>query len=105
MAVLTPVDTSTAAAVASVAATAAGDTVANASGAKLVVTNGGTAAVTVTITGVRVCSQGATHNQVQAVAIGATEYVPVLPQCVDPATGNAAVAYSAVTSVTVSAVK
>lgn len=85
------------------AATAGGDSVANAKGATLVVKNGDAASKTVTFTGVVPCSQGSTHNVAVTVAAGAEEHIPVPSQSVDPSTGNAAVTYSAVTSVTVGA--
>lgn len=72
---------------------------------RLIVTNGGGSPITVTMAGVVVCPHvgGTVHNVATTVAAGATEQIPVPPQCIDPATGFVAVTYSAVTSVTVSA--
>ena len=94
-------------AVTTVAATGTGDTISNASGAEFVVTNGSGASITVTFAGAVPCSQGVTHAQLEqvTVAAGATEYIPVPSAAVNPSSGNASVTYSAVTSVTVAAVK
>lgn len=105
MATITPTAVTTGGvAVTFVAASAGGDTVATSGKAtRLHVINGSGASVTVTFTGVVACSQGATHNTTATVAAGATEYVQIPAQAIDPTTGNVAVGYSAVTSVTVAA--
>lgn len=104
MATITPQSVSSAGtAVTMTAATAGGDTIANASGARFIVTNGSASAITVTFNGVVACSQGYTHNVTVSVAAGATEQVLVPTQCVNASNGNASVSYSAATSVTVGA--
>jgi hypothetical protein len=105
MATITPVAvTNAGVAVTSAAASAGGDTVATSGKAtRLTITNSSGSAVTVTFTGVVPCSQGSTHNATATVAAGATEYVQIPAQCIDPTTGNVAVAYSSATSVTVAA--
>lgn len=85
------------------AASGGGDTIANARGATLVVKNGDASSHSVTFTGVVTCGQGGLHNTTVAVAAGTTEHIPVPSQAVDPATGNAAITWTAVTSVTVGA--
>lgn len=106
MATIAPVNITTAGqAITFVAASAGGDTIAGAGNTTIQfqVKNGGGASITVTFTGVVPCSQGSLHNAVATVAAGATEYIDVPSQAVDPTTGNAAVTYSSVTSVTVAA--
>jgi hypothetical protein len=80
------------------------DTIANATNTTRyrVVTSG--TAVTVTFTAVIPCSQGVTHNVAWGPlpATGTSER-PVPPQCIDPSTGNVAVAHSVITGVTVGA--
>lgn len=85
------------------AATSGGDSVHNARGATLVVSNGDASSHSVTFTGVVECTQGGLHDVTVAVAAGATEHIPVPSQAIDPATGNAAITWTAVTSVTVGA--
>jgi hypothetical protein len=107
MATITPTNITTAGqAITFVAASAGGDTIAGAGNptTQLQVKNGSGSPITVTFTGVVPCSQGATHNSVATIAAGALEYLDVPPQSVDPVTGNAAVTYSAVTTVTVAAI-
>ena len=87
-----------------VAATAAGDTVAKARSARLIVKNGDTVTHTVTFAGSIACSQGSTHPVSVSVPAGGIAHIPVPPQAVNATTGNAAVTYDAVTSVTVGAV-
>lgn len=86
-------------------ASGGGDTIAAASGKQVVllVNNADASSKTVTLAGVVPCSQGSTHNVATSVAAGKTAEIPVPPQCIDPTTGNVAVTYSAVTSVTVAA--
>jgi uncharacterized protein (UPF0333 family) len=105
MAVVTPVAvTAAGVAVTFAAASGGGDTVATGGKAtRLHVINSSGSAVTVTFTGVVPCSQGSTHNATATVAAGATEYVQIPAQCIDPSTGNVAVGYSSATSVTVAA--
>lgn len=104
MATITPVAVTTAgAAVPKTAASVGGDSIHNASGATLLVLNGSGSSITVTLTGVVPCSQGATHDKAFTVAAGADEQIPVPAQCVDPTTGFCAVTYSSVTTVTVAA--
>lgn len=85
------------------AASGGGDTVTNARAATLVVKNGDSASHSVTFTGVVECTQGGLHDVTVAVAAGNTEHIPVPSQAIDPATGDAAITWSAVTSVTVGA--
>jgi hypothetical protein len=106
MATITPQAVTVAGVAASfVAASAGGDTIAAGGNAKtrLHVINNSGSAVTVTFAGVVACNQGATHNATATVAAGATEYIQVPSQSIDPTTGNVGVTYSAVTSVTVAA--
>lgn len=108
MATITPVSVAAGgSAVTMTAASAGGDTIANASAARFIVNNGGASSITVTFAGAVPCSQGQTHTQLEqvTVAAGATEHIPVPSAAVNPNTGNAGVTYSAVTSVTVAAVK
>lgn len=84
-------------------ASAGGDTIAKARRASLVVTNGSGSDITVTLTGVKECNQGFTHDEPFTVTAGATEYIPIPDNCLD-SSGQAAVTYSSATSVTVSAI-
>lgn len=104
MATLTPVLGTTAGTVVPfVAATAGGDIVAtnNTPGVTLTVRNASASAITATLTGVVPCSQGALHNVAVVCAAGVDTDIVVPGACINPATGNAAVGYSAVASVTV----
>lgn len=107
MATITPVTAATAGAVLTfAAASGGGDSLVmgtHAGHVALIVTNGGGSPITVTLTGVTVCSQGSAHNQVATVGAGVTRAVLVQPNTVDPVTGNVAVGYSGVTTVTVAA--
>lgn len=107
MATITPVDTTAAInnTLTYAAASGGGDTVVVPSGraAKLLVRNASGGSITVTLAGVVVCSQGSTHNATATCAVGDTE-VTIPPQCVNPASGNVGVTYSATTSITVAAV-
>lgn len=87
-----------------VSAAGGGDTVTIGVGLKcrLIVRNGGGSSINVTLTGVRNCSAGFTHNTVVACAVGDTDIV-VPGDCINPATGVITIAYSAVTSVTIAA--
>lgn len=88
------------------AASAGGDTFANDGNTLLRVTNGGTGAITVTVTAVQPCNQGVLHNAVANVAAGATADIgPFAPPRFNDSTGSAAVTYSGVTTVTVGAVR
>lgn len=66
------------------------------------VRNGGGAPINVTFAGSVACSQGSTHDVVVACPVGDTKIL-VPAQAVNVDTGNVAVTYSAVTSVTVAA--
>jgi len=106
MATLTPVaEASGAVATAYAAATSGGDTIATggANDVVLRVRNASAASVTVTMTGVRKCSQGQLHDATFTCAVGDTDCA-VPAHCVDRATGDVAVTYSASASVTVVAV-
>jgi hypothetical protein len=70
----------------------------------LVVNNGGGAPITVTITGVRPCDQGVTHNAVVSVANGTVREIgPIDGRYASNVDGMANIGYSGVTSVTVGA--
>ena len=85
------------------AAAAGGDTIAGGSAQRttLLVRNGG-ATITLTIVAVNACSQGFLHNTLVTCAGGDTEIA--LPANCETASGNYAITYSAVTSLTVAAV-
>lgn len=80
-----------------------GDTIANCSPTtNLVYKNGTGGIVTVTVTGKKVCSQGALHDLVASVAIGAEEVIgPIDSKYADPVTGLATVNYSGTAGSTV----
>lgn len=109
MANITPVAAATTGATyaAPAAATGGGDTIVLGTVAVgsviFLVANGDVASKTVTLTGTVTCSQGSTHNQAVVVGAGVTMAILINPACVNATTGNVAVTYSAVTSVTVSA--
>lgn len=90
-----------------VAAAAGGDTFANDGNTMLFVKNGSGVSVTVTINSQTLCNYGFDHDIVVALAAGAEIAFPRLDtiRFNDPATGLVNVIYSAVTSVTVAAVK
>lgn len=92
-------------AVATVAAAAGGDTFDNNGRTFLVVNNGGAGVITVTVDSVTPCSYGSDHNEPSAasVAAGAERLFGPFPTTRFGA--STAVSYSAVTSVTVAAVR
>lgn len=107
MATLTPVTSSTAGAtVTYAAASGGGDVIATTgfSNVKLLVKNASVSSITVTLTGVRTCSQGSLHDSVYTVAAGVEKAISLPTPCINATTGHVAVAYSAVTTVTVLAV-
>lgn len=107
MATITPVAVNTAgASLTLAAASGGGDTIATALAPRVVfvVRNAGGSSITVTLAGVVACSQGSTHNVVVTCPNGQDTDIVVPGQCVNPATGNVGVTYSAVTSVTVGAI-
>ncbi|HZC51764.1 MAG TPA: hypothetical protein VE441_04605, partial [Mycobacterium sp.] len=84
------------------AATGGGDTVINVTSARqvfLLVNNGGGSPITVTLTSVVACNQGVTHNPTFSVTNGTQKPIPIPGQCINTS-GQVAIAYSAVTSVT-----
>jgi hypothetical protein len=106
MATLTPVQSTAAgAALGYAAATVGGDSIATTgrSNVKFLVRNGSGASITVTLTGVQKCSRGFLHDTIVTVAAGADETITIPGDTIDPVTGNVAVTYSAVTTVTVTA--
>jgi hypothetical protein len=106
MATITPVAASQAgAAVTFAAASGGGDSLAVGLTGKstiLHVRNASGGSINATLAGAVNCSLGSLHNKVVACAVGDTEIV-VPAYCVDPITGNVAVTWSSVTSVTVAA--
>lgn len=75
-------------------------------GSFLIVKNGGGSPITVTIADPGVTPAGNTVTApANSVAAGATALFPLLPAQVNPSTGNIAITYSAVTSVTVAVVR
>ena len=89
------------------AANALGDTFFNDGRTEFRCKNGSVGAITLTILGKQNCSQGFLHNSVITVAAGAEEVAGALStaQFTDPATGFVNVTYSAVTTITVAAVR
>jgi hypothetical protein len=85
------------------AASGGGDTIATGGLTNVIlkVRNGSGSAITVTLAGTIACSQGATHNVVVSCAATSDTEIPVPAQCINAVTGNVAVTYSAVTTVTV----
>ena len=105
MATITPQTISAPGTAITLAAANAGDVVANALGAKLIVRNAGGSSMTVTLTQQLACSLGSntpTHDLVVTVAAGAEEAIPINQSWVD-SSGNAHLSYSTTTSVTVGA--
>jgi hypothetical protein len=92
----------TGAAVTTAAADAAGDSFTNDEHTMLVVSNGGAAAITVTIDATKLCNFGFDHNASVAVAAGAEVQIGPFPRGRFGST--VAVSYSDATSVTVAAV-
>lgn len=93
-----------------VAATGGGDTVALASATDdrsfLQVTNGGGSPITVTLADPGATPAGNTATApANSVAAGATKLFPLNPALVNPSTGVISISYSAVTTVTVAAVR
>jgi hypothetical protein len=90
------------------AASAGGDVVTvgltGLSGVVLRLRNGSGSAITVTLAGSTVCSQGSTHNTVITAAATADTEVYIPSVCVNASTGNVAVSYSGVTTLTVAAI-
>lgn len=103
MAVITPV--SPGASITPAAASGGGDTVAVASAQRCVlhVINGSGSSINVTVADTQGCSRGVTHNLVTACAANKTTPISIPSYAVD-SSGNTAVTYSAVTTVTVYAV-
>lgn len=85
------------------AAASGGDTLVNDGQTLLYVNNGSAASVNVTITAAKPCSHGFMHDEVIAVPAGVNRYIGPFP----PARFGTAVniEYSAVTTVTVGAIK
>lgn len=92
--------------VAFVAAAGGGDSFVNDGRTYLHVKNGGGGSINVTVDSVRACDQGGDHDVVVAVGAGAEKVIgPLDPVRFNGAGGAVAVSYSAVTTVTVAAVK
>lgn len=105
MATITPIASSTAGTTLTfAAASGGGDTIATAgySNVKFLVINGGSS-ITVTFAGSVPCSQGSTHSVAVTVPTG-DKTITIPAQCINATTGNVAVTYSAVTTVTVAAI-
>lgn len=107
MATITPTAVSTAgASLTLAAASGGGDTIAtnNLPRVVFVVRNASGGSINVTLAGAVPCSQGSTHNVVVACPAGQDTDIAIPAQCVNTTTGNVAVTYSAVTSITVGAI-
>jgi hypothetical protein len=104
MAIITAQAATSNAALTYAAAGVGGDTIAGGSAQRttLIVRNASAGSITTTITAVNACSQGFLHSTAVTCAIGDTEIA--LPTTGQSATGNYGVTYSAVTSVTVTAI-
>lgn len=95
---------------ATVAASAGGDTIAPANGSDdrtfLYVNNGSASSITVTVAdpGKTPAGNSGTAAAV-TVAAGAVSLIPISTGAINPATGQASITYSAVTSVTVAALR
>jgi len=93
-------------AITAAAANAEGNFFTNSGNIALRVINGGTSSITVTITAQAACDQGTKHDLVVTVASGATKEIGPFPmRHYNDASGYVKVTYSAVTDVTVAAVK
>lgn len=89
-----------------VAAAAGGDTIDISTGRNcLVVKNGSGVSINVTLDSVAACDQGFDHNEVVAVAAGAEKWIGGLLLTSTRFGSVAAIAYSAVTTVTVAAMR
>lgn len=89
-----------------VAAAAGGDVVPNDGKTILRVKNGGGSDQTVTVTATGKCNQGSLHNSVTVVTAGEERDIGPFPKHqFDNGSGQFAVTYSGVTSVTVAAIK
>lgn len=93
-----------------VSAAGGGDTVALAAttdvGSFLQVTNGGGSPITVTLADPGATQAGNAGTATpQSVAAGATKFFPLLPALINPSTGLINITYSAVTTVTVAAIR
>ncbi len=87
------------------AATAGGDTAAPNDHSALIVKNGGTAAITVTLATPQTVDGLAVEDTAVSVAAGAETLIPLYPHLYrNPATGVVNITYSAVASVTVAVV-
>lgn len=85
---------------------ASGDTFSNDGDTTLRVKNGGASSMTVTVSSLKPCDQGFTHDIQDTVpAGGELEIGPFSPVRFNDKTGNVSVSYSAVTTVTVAAVR
>ncbi len=88
------------------AANAGGDAFANNGRTMVVVKNDGASSITVTITSARTCNQGFLHDLTISVPAGAERWIgPFAPWRFNDESGQVAVGYSAVTSVTVAAIE
>lgn len=89
-----------------VPADAAGDSFVNSGRTFLIVRNGGTAAINVTVNSQKPCNYGFDHDVVVSVAAGAEEWIGPFPkERFNDSNGRVQVSYSDVTSVTVAAVE
>lgn len=89
-----------------VAASAGGDTFVNNGKTILHIKNGGGSSINVTITRAKTCSFGFSHDVVVAVGAGSEKMIGPFPaEQFNNDSGLVAVAYSAVTSVTVAALE
>ena len=88
------------------AADAAGDEFLNSGRTFLIVKNGGTAAINVTVNSQKPCNYGFDHDIVVSVAAGAEEWIgPFSRERFNDSNGKVQVSYSDVTSVTVAIVE
>lgn len=88
------------------AAPLASDSFLNDGRTMLIVTNGGSASITVTVNSVVPCNYGFDHDITVDVGAGATEYIGVFPTGrFNAADGTVGVTFSDITSVTAAAVK
>ena len=88
------------------AAAAGGDAFLNDGATYFHVKNGGGSSINVTVNSITACDQGFDHDQVVAVANGSEKILGPFPVGRwNDTSGNVSITYSAVTSVTVAAVK
>lgn len=88
------------------AASGGGDVFPNDGETSLHVLNGGAGSITVTVAAQSPCNQGTLHDSVTTVGIGAEAFIgPFEKKRFNNTSGQAAITYSGVTSVTIAAIK